>query len=82
MIPNWVHDAPKEYIEAFLDGYFTAEGCYRGIEDDGIKRFTTVSSDIAYSVQRLYLQLGKLCSINFQKRGYEKEMYIKETQKR
>ena len=82
MIPNWVHDAPKEYIEAFLDGYFTADGCYRGIEDDGIKRFTTVSSDIAYSVQRLYLKLGKLCSINFQKRGYEKEMYIKETQKR
>jgi thymidylate synthase len=82
LIPNWVHDAPKEYIEAFLDGYFTADGCYRDIKENGIKRFTTVSSDIAYSVQRLYLKLGKLCSISFQKRGYKKEIYIKETQKR
>lgn len=69
-IPDWVHCAPKEYIKEFLDGYWTADGCYRK-NNPNIKRFTTVSPDIALSVQRLYLKLGKLCSVRKQDRtGY------------
>jgi thymidylate synthase len=75
-IPEWVHDAPKEYIQAFLDGYCSADGYVSekrsGVNDS--KRFTTISQDIALSLQRLYLKLGKFTSINFQKRGYYKEI--------
>lgn len=71
-IPNWVHLAPKEMIEHFITGYWAADGCTR---DTGVNisyRFTTVSVDIAYSIQRLYLKLGKFASNSFQKRGYQK----------
>ena len=67
IIPNWVHNAPKEYIMSFLDGYFNADGCYR--KNTNNKRFTTTSIDIAYSIQRLYAKLGYICIISFQKRS-------------
>jgi thymidylate synthase len=75
-IPNWVHTAPKKFINAFLDGYIDSDGYIaikRSAKNDSI-RFTTVSADIAYSVQRLYLKLGKLATISFSKRGYKKEI--------
>ena len=69
-IPEWVQKAPKEYIEEFLFGYQTADGCInkssRGIEDHHIQ-YTTVSPNIAYGIQRLYLKIGKLCSISYHK---------------
>jgi len=61
LIPEWVQDAPKEYIEHFIDGYRTADGC---ITKNECYSFTTVSYNLAFGLQRLYLKLGHLFSIN------------------
>ena len=53
LIPEWVQDAPKEFIQEFINGYMKADGC-----------ITTVSSNLAYGLQRLYLKLGHIFSIN------------------
>ena len=60
IIPEWVQDAPKEYIEQFIDGYRTADGCVNNKE---CYSFTTVSYNLAFGLQRLYLKLGHLFSI-------------------
>ena len=59
-IPEWVHNAPKCLIEEFIKGYNKADGC---VCNDVIQ-ITTVSHDLAYSLQRLYLKLGHIFSIN------------------
>jgi DNA-cytosine methyltransferase len=64
IIPEWVINSPLNFIQAFLDGYISADGCnYK----NKIK-ITTVSYNIAYSIQRIYLKLGKFCSIKYQQR--------------
>ena len=65
MIPEWVHSAPVELISEFLAGYQAADGC---VKKNGVIRYTTVSSNIAFGVQRLYLKLGHIVSINRTKR--------------
>jgi DNA (cytosine-5)-methyltransferase 1 len=60
LIPEWVQDAPKEYIEQFIDGYRTADGC---INNKECYSFTTVSYNLAFGLQRLYLKLGHLFSV-------------------
>lgn len=57
-IPEWVQSAPPESIRAFLDGYIAADGCARGQTS-----MTTVSADIAFGLQRLYLKLGQFASV-------------------
>ena len=61
MIPEWVQDAPVELIEEFLNGYLTADGCIR---KGRLNKITTVSYNLAYATQRLYLKLGKIFSIH------------------
>lgn len=61
-IPEWVHDAPLEMIEAFLAGYQAADGSI----DRNSKRFTTISPSIAYGVQRLFAKLGYIASVRKQ----------------
>jgi len=60
IIPEWVQDAPKEYIEQFIDGYTTADG---SINNKECYSFTTVSYNLAFGLQRLYLKLGHLFTI-------------------
>lgn len=60
LIPEWVQDAPKDLIQEFINGYLSADGY---TASNKIK-FTTVSYNIAYGLQRLYLKLGKIVSIN------------------
>jgi DNA (cytosine-5)-methyltransferase 1 len=60
LIPEWVHDAPKEFIQEFINGYMKADGCVR----DNVLQITTVSPNLAYGLQRLYLKLGHIFSIN------------------
>lgn len=57
-IPSFVHEAPKHLIEQFLNGYFAADGCNRTISKNLSNRLTTISTDLAFSVQRLYYKLG------------------------
>jgi DNA (cytosine-5)-methyltransferase 1 len=61
LIPEWVQDAPKEFIQEFINGYMKAHGC---INNNKILQITTVSSNLAYGLQRLYLKLGHIFSIN------------------
>ena len=61
IIPEWVHDAPKEYIQEFINGYMKADG---HIRKNGVHQITTVSYNLAFGVQRLYLKLGYIFSIN------------------
>ena len=60
IIPEWVQDAPIECIEHFMDGYRKADGC---IKKNGSTSFTTVSYNLAFGLQRLYLKLGHIFGI-------------------
>ena len=60
LIPEWVQDAPKEYIHEFINGYHKADGC---ITKNDCYEFTTVSHNLAFGLQRLYLKLGHLFSV-------------------
>ena len=61
LIPEWIQDAPKEYIQEFINGYMKADGC---ITKNNTIRFTTVSYDLALGLQRLYLKLGHVFAIS------------------
>lgn len=60
LIPNWVQDAPKEFIKEFVDGYIKADG---HITKNGSLSITTVSYNLAYGIQCLYLKLGHIFGI-------------------
>jgi DNA (cytosine-5)-methyltransferase 1 len=71
IIPEWIQDAPIEYIKSFLDGYSKANGgiypSSKGIQNHHIS-YTTTSYNLAFGIQRLYLKLGLLCSVDFTER--------------
>ena len=56
LIPEWVQDSPKEFIQEFINGYMKADVCTNN------NKITTVSSNLAYGLQRLYLKLGHIFS--------------------
>lgn len=60
LIPEWVQDAPKKFIQEFISGYVAADGC----STENKIKITTVSYNLAYGIQRLYLKLGHIVSIN------------------
>jgi DNA (cytosine-5)-methyltransferase 1 len=61
LIPEWVQDAPNNLIQEFINGYMAADGC---ITYGGANRITTVSYNLAYGLQRLYLKLGHIARID------------------
>lgn len=63
-IPQFVHDAPIEFIDMFLMGYKDADGC----ETKDGKSFTTVSQHIAYGLQLLFAKTGTKALVYHQKR--------------
>ncbi len=69
-IPQWILDAPTEYIVAFLNGYEKADGCKRNEET----RYTTISPSVAYGLQLLYAKLGKPCGVYFRLRKKTKKI--------
>ena len=68
MIPNFVHEAPKHLIKEFLNGYLCADGCKRTQHYNESSRLTTISVNLAFSIQRLYFKLGYIGSLSFSKR--------------
>lgn len=60
LIPEWVQDAPKEFIQEFINGYIAADGC---CDKNNSTRITTVSHNLAYGIQRLFLKMGHIASI-------------------
>jgi len=60
LIPEWVQNAPNEFIQEFINGYMKADGCIV----KNVLQITTVSQNLAYGLQRLYLKLGHIFSVN------------------
>jgi len=69
-IPSWVQDAPKEYIQSFLDGYCKTDDHNHTRNQIQLE---TVSTDLTFSVQLLYMKLGKLAGIHNNKMVIVKE---------
>ena len=63
IIPEWIQDAPKDCIREFINGYMKSDGC---INKGNILQITTTSHNLALGLQRLYLKLGHIFSINKQ----------------
>lgn len=64
-IPEWVQNAPINYVQKFIDGYTKADGCYTNRQE---LKYTTVSKSLAFGLQRLYLKLGKVLPVCYQDR--------------
>jgi len=64
-IPEWVQDAPIEYLHEFVAGYLKADGY---VKSNGMWGMTTVSPYIALGLQRVFLKLGKFASVTKTKR--------------
>ena len=59
IIPEWIQNAPKNLIKSFIDGYIASDGHKNS---DKCYCVTTVSYNLAYGLQRLYLKLGIIAS--------------------
>lgn len=60
LIPEWIQNAPKHLIQEFINGYSAADGYIRKHNSN---RIVTVSYNLAYGLQRLYLKLGLMASV-------------------
>ena len=65
LIPEWIQNAPKSLIQEFINGYMAAAKKVK----KNYNRIVTVSSNLAYSLQRLYLKLGHIASVSKTKRS-------------
>ena len=63
-VPFWIQDAPNDYIEKFLEGFNLLNGYSH--KRNKIQ-YHTIHKDIAFSLQLLFLKLGKIASISYQK---------------
>jgi DNA (cytosine-5)-methyltransferase 1 len=61
LISEWIQDSPKEFIQEFINGYMKANG---NIKNNGFLKISTVSYNLAFGLQRLYLKLGHIFSIS------------------
>ena len=60
-IPEWVQDAPIEFIHEFINGYIKSIGF---INENECNFISTVSYNVALALQRLYLKLGHIFSVS------------------
>jgi DNA (cytosine-5)-methyltransferase 1 len=61
LIPEWVQNAPKNLIQEFINGYMAADG---HVCKKNSNKIVTVSHNLAYGIQRLYLKIHHIASIN------------------
>ena len=61
LLPEWIQNAPKHLVRDFINGYMAADGYIR---QNNSTRIVTVSYNLAYGLQRLYLKLGHIASID------------------
>ena len=67
-VPEFLFYAPKEYVKAFLRGYFQGDGCFKA--KDNSFSFTTISKQLAYQVLLLSTKLDILFNIHYTKPEY------------
>lgn len=60
-IPYWIHDAPHEFIEEFINGYRATENYTR---DRNNVKMCLNTLEQAYDFQRLFLKLGHIMSVD------------------
>lgn len=68
VIPEFMYDSPKYFINEFIDGFNLSDGG----ENDGERKFYTLSSSVAYGLQLLYSKLNIRVSVSYNK---ESEMF-------
>lgn len=68
-IPDFILNSSIKCKYEFVRGYLEADGCV-GLNDE--KKFTTVSPSLAYGLQRLLLETGRVASVQYQKRPPKK----------
>ena len=61
LIPEWVQNAPKNLVQEFINGYMAADG---HVSEKNSNRIITVFHNLAYGLQRLYLKIGHIASID------------------
>jgi DNA (cytosine-5)-methyltransferase 1 len=61
LIPEWVQNAPKNLVQEFVNGYMAADGY---VSKKNSNKIVTVSHNLAYGLQRLYLKIGHIASID------------------
>ena len=61
LIPEWVQNAPKNLVQEFINGYMAADG---HVSEKNSNRIVTVFHNLAYGLQRLYLKIGHIASID------------------
>lgn len=69
-VPTSILFSKNEIKQAFLDGYFTADGTKDG-------KFNTVSKELAFGIAKLIFDLGYGCSLREQERKIEQEIFDK-----
>jgi intein/homing endonuclease len=60
-IPEWVQSIPNEFIIEFLKGFSMTDNCKT---NNGSLEITTISINLAYEIQRMYLKVGIMVNIN------------------
>lgn len=60
-IPDWIENAPIDYIQEFLNGYQINR---KSVNKHGLCQIITKSHNIAMGLQRLYLKLGYIFSVS------------------
>jgi DNA (cytosine-5)-methyltransferase 1 len=60
ILPEWIQDAPKEFVQEFINGYMKAD---RRIIRNNILKIKTFSRNLSYGLQRLFLKLGHIFSV-------------------
>lgn len=69
-IPEFVHNAPKDYIKIFLEGYKMADGT----KTVDFYQYGTVSESLAYGVQLLLAKIGQPSTVTYSNQPKYKEI--------
>ena len=64
-IPEWIQDAPKTYINEFINGYISKNSCSYDLNNSSSKftKLFSSSYNVSYSLQRLLLKLNIISNI-------------------
>ena len=65
-IPEFIQNAPLQLVQAFVDGYQHTGGYNFASDVQQKYTYTTISYNLSYGLQRLYLKLGKFTATHYQ----------------
>lgn len=71
-IPEFIFKLPKEHISEFIKGYFEGDGHLE--ESRGQASFSSISYNLLYNLQRLFLKFNKICGLTVSQREAKKRI--------